>query len=690
MDEFGAALGLLYKQLQCTLCVRLMDMMQSGHSPSIRLRKGYVLEFYGYGRRECITEYLGDRCQCPICQLPARVGNLRHNPSYDTLTECVQAIHGLASSSTTGQILDDQALARLHQLMVDTHCETNGHLTHLSDQQCPQQPSNLESSLHIPSQPDSPGKEKNNSNCASTSPVTTHSTASPSTNQHSTGSSDTSLLDQLSAAAAYLTAHSPTTARLFKRNYKAYPISSMEYTSSYQSPWWRDIPPSTPDALDNESVGGESSLSGATPGLPDLERILQASNPSSLYFPYGYLNNSWLEPMPDASEENPVDSLDWASNRTTHRRTYSRRVSRRSLKERKRSYQVESESSDSESEIIPDTFRALPIRSSSLTTRKAQDKGKAPATSSTPPPPKRSKGNFVTSPRGFGLPGPSTSRVLSRSITELLATAPQVPFEAKILITSLGEDELARLNQSLKQAVLHPGFFRVTTLPDVPPSGPGRKAPFTEPPITHVVTTLDSDRLCPRTLKYMYGVLAGAHIVSYEWVIDSIAVGRRLDEQPYLARGDLMFNNAQCSTTSGLAKDQGEMGPSLARIAWSQGKPQLLHGWSFYSDTSLDNTPSNRETIRHLVCFGGGKVLTRLPAPVDSTENIRNTSPDSPVVLVPPDHPELTLTAQSPGRRTRRATRRKSTDDHVPLYKGYCVRSTTWLFNCISGYTMLE
>ncbi|KAJ1651227.1 BRCA1-associated RING domain protein 1 [Dispira simplex] len=639
------SLPLEYCLLLCQFSVRLMDMMQSGHSPSIRLRKGYILEFYGYGRRECITEYLGDRCHCPICQLPARVGNLRHNPSYDTLTECVQAIYGLASASTTGQTLDDQALARLHELMVDTHCETNGHLTHLSDQQCPQQPSNLESSPHIPSQPDSPDKEKNNSNCASTSPVTTHGTASPSTNQHSTGSSDTSLLDQLSAAAAYLTAHSPTTARLFKRNYKAY---------------------------------------------PNLEQILQASNPSSLYFRYGYLNNSWLDPMPDASEENPADSLDWASNRTTHRRTYSRRVSRRSLKERKRSYQVENESSDSESEIIPDTFRALPIRSRSLTTRKAQDKGKAPATSSTPPPPKRSKGNFVTSPRGFGSPGPSTSRVLSRSIAELSATAPQVPFEAKILITSLGEDELARLNQSLKQVVLHPGFFRVTTLPDVPPSGPGRKAPFTESPITHVVTTLDSDRLCPRTLKFMYGVLAGAHIVSYEWVIDSIAAGRRLDEQPYLARGDLMFNNAQCSATSGLAKDQEETGPSLARIAWSQGKPQLLHGWSFYSDTSLDNTPSNRETIRHLVRFGGGKVLTRLPAPVDSTENIRNASPDSPVVLVPSDHPELTHTAQSPGSRTRRATRRKSTGDHVPLYKGYCVRSTTWLFNCISGYTMLE
>ncbi|KAJ1964173.1 BRCA1-associated RING domain protein 1 [Dispira parvispora] len=459
----------------------------------------------------------------------------------------------------------------------------------------------------------------------------------------------------------------------------------MEYTSSYQSPWWRDLPSSTPDALDNDSVGGESSLSG----LPDLEQILQTSNPSLLYFPYGYLNNSWLESVPDTSNENPADSLDWVSNRTTHRRTYSRRASHRSLKERKRNYQAETESSESESEIVPDTFRASPRRSRSLTTRKVLDKGKSPATSSNLPSPKRSKRNAVTSPRGLGSPGPSTSKALSRSMAELPDTDSQVPFEAKILITSLDEDDLSRVNQSIKQSVLHPGFFRVTTLSDVPFSGSGRKASFTEPPVTHVVTTRDSDGLCPRTLKYMYGVLAGAYIVDYEWLVDSVNAGHHLGEKPYLVRGDLMFKNSRHSVASGSTRDQGEMGPSLARTAHSQGKPHLFHGWTFYLDASLDSTPSNRETIRHLVRFGGGKVLARLPAQVNST-NTRNASPDSPVVLVPPDHPGLTHTAQSPGGRTRRATRRKSTSDHAPLYQGHCVRSTTWLFSCISAYTMLE
>ena len=40
----------------------------------------------------CVYSKLGSTCRCPTCHLPARVGNLLKNPTYDILVACVSKL----------------------------------------------------------------------------------------------------------------------------------------------------------------------------------------------------------------------------------------------------------------------------------------------------------------------------------------------------------------------------------------------------------------------------------------------------------------------------------------------------------------------------------------------------------------------------------------------------------------------
>ncbi|KAI8049539.1 hypothetical protein BDF22DRAFT_699203 [Syncephalis plumigaleata] len=50
---------------------------------------------------DCAEEILGVSCTCPICHLPARVGNLRKNLSHDTLVACAIKIRSLTNTETS-------------------------------------------------------------------------------------------------------------------------------------------------------------------------------------------------------------------------------------------------------------------------------------------------------------------------------------------------------------------------------------------------------------------------------------------------------------------------------------------------------------------------------------------------------------------------------------------------------------
>ncbi|KAI8598171.1 hypothetical protein EDD21DRAFT_195356 [Dissophora ornata] len=50
--------------------------------------------------QKCIYPELGTSCKCPTCSIPARVGNLLRNPSYDILVACTTKLRALYLAQT--------------------------------------------------------------------------------------------------------------------------------------------------------------------------------------------------------------------------------------------------------------------------------------------------------------------------------------------------------------------------------------------------------------------------------------------------------------------------------------------------------------------------------------------------------------------------------------------------------------
>lgn len=118
--------------------------------------------------------------------------------------------------------------------------------------------------------------------------------------------------------------------------------------------------------------------------------------------------------------------------------------------------------------------------------------------------------------------------------------------------------------------------------------------------ITHVVTGLtdSSDaHKAQRTLKYCCGVLCGAWVVSFEWVLESLAAREWVEESDYELRGDT----------------HGAGAPKKARIAIRKGSPRLFSGLRFCFAGDF-NQPS-RKDLQRVVRIGGGEILNTLPSP---------------------------------------------------------------------------
>lgn len=50
---------------------------------------------------------------------------------------------------------------------------------------------------------------------------------------------------------------------------------------------------------------------------------------------------------------------------------------------------------------------------------------------------------------------------------------------------------------------------------------------------THVITTSEQGKKCPRTIKYLRGIASGRWIVSIDWISACLAAGKFVSEQPY-------------------------------------------------------------------------------------------------------------------------------------------------------------
>ncbi|KAF9105275.1 BRCA1-associated RING domain protein 1 [Mortierella sp. GBA35] len=91
MAPFDDALERMEGLLRCPLC-------------SDELQLTFTVKECGHHFcQKCIYPVLGTLCVCPTCSIPARVGNLVKNPSYDILVACVTKLRALRLAQDTNK-----------------------------------------------------------------------------------------------------------------------------------------------------------------------------------------------------------------------------------------------------------------------------------------------------------------------------------------------------------------------------------------------------------------------------------------------------------------------------------------------------------------------------------------------------------------------------------------------------------
>ncbi|KAF7732588.1 hypothetical protein EC973_003335 [Apophysomyces ossiformis] len=134
--------------------------------------------------------------------------------------------------------------------------------------------------------------------------------------------------------------------------------------------------------------------------------------------------------------------------------------------------------------------------------------------------------------------------------------------------------------------------------------------------VGHVITSVDENRFCPRTLKYLHAILAGKWVVEISWLIDSIEARQWLPEEPYEVLGD---------TTTGISN-----APAVGRQQRAHNAATLFEDWKFYFFGDFSNRYKKADLLQ-LCRSAGGKILARRPGP--HKEASTGTRP--PVILVP-------------------------------------------------------
>ncbi|OBZ90073.1 Protein BREAST CANCER SUSCEPTIBILITY 1 [Choanephora cucurbitarum] len=141
--------------------------------------------------------------------------------------------------------------------------------------------------------------------------------------------------------------------------------------------------------------------------------------------------------------------------------------------------------------------------------------------------------------------------------------------------------------------------------------------------ITHIVTSVNKQRLCKRTMKYLQGILAGKWIVDPGWLLDSVKENEWQTEEHYQVQGDHLSG-----VTLAPAKGREHM-----------HKP-LFEQLSFYLN-------------------GGAKIISRKPTTTTADK-------DSTLVVIVPE-----------------GYKRKKTSAWLDAYP---VKDPVWLIHCISTF----
>ena len=101
-----------------------------------------------------------------------------------------------------------------------------------------------------------------------------------------------------------------------------------------------------------------------------------------------------------------------------------------------------------------------------------------------------------------------------------------------------------------------------------------------------------------RSLKYMQGVLSGCWVVSWDWVVASIAAGAWVEETPFEFAGD---------NCTGLT-----FAPRRSRLTEARAAPRLLQGLKISVNPDLDRNDPSVADLDSIIQLGGA---VRVPTP---------------------------------------------------------------------------
>lgn len=195
--------------------------------------------------------------------------------------------------------------------------------------------------------------------------------------------------------------------------------------------------------------------------------------------------------------------------------------------------------------------------------------------------------------------------------------------------------------------------------------------------VTHIVTATNTKGVCPRTLKYLNGVLTGKWIVKYQWILESLQKKTWVDETPFEVKG-----------TSDAATDA----PKRARINSLQQLPSLFDGCQFFFSGEFVPPHPSKEDLVQLVKHGGGRLLSREPKPdIDGSLCLPRTpeSNKAPVTLAPVAY------HANPTTKHYRCAQYIIYDSlaekrpHIWDTESVCSMPSTWLMDCASNFQIL-
>jgi hypothetical protein len=203
--------------------------------------------------------------------------------------------------------------------------------------------------------------------------------------------------------------------------------------------------------------------------------------------------------------------------------------------------------------------------------------------------------------------------------------------------------------------------------------------------ITHVITPAseNNNMIMPkRTLKYLYGVISGAAVVSIDWIVHSIGQHCLANEEGFLVAGDR----------------KGLDGPKRARTAVAHGSPRVFHSLVFVRIGKW--SPTLWDDVSKLIEMGGGHVELQTEEDADSNQIISSLETSKEKHLLNPSSSKVKSETSkithlviyddtNTNLRTQNLTLLDETMISSLHDRGWNVVDTTWLFDCISVYDVL-